>query len=85
MKFVVIGCLCAGALAAVGCARRDRGVPTSPSATAAVSSLAATAPGNEGTARPAVHPSLSSSPRTGELQVKKECSQFAGLVGPFCR
>ena len=34
MKFVVIGCLCAGALAAVGCAD-GRGVPTSPSATAA--------------------------------------------------
>ena len=83
MKFVVIGCLCAGALAAVGCAD-GRGVPTSPSATAAVSSLAATAPGNEGTARPAVAPSLSASPRTGDLYVTKECSQNAGLVGQFC-
>ena len=83
MKFVVIGCLCAGALAAVGCAD-GRGVPTSPSATAAVSSLAATAPGNEGTARPAVAPSLSASPRTGDLYATKECSQNAGLVGQFC-
>ena len=43
MKFVVIACLGAWALAAVGCAD-GRGVPTSPSATAAVSSLAATYP-----------------------------------------
>jgi hypothetical protein len=42
MKRVVIGCLCgAGALAAVACAD-GRGVPTSPSAGGAVSSLAAT-------------------------------------------
>jgi hypothetical protein len=53
MKYVVIGCLCAGALAEVGCAD-GRGVPTSPSA--AVSSVAVTAPGNEGTTRPAVSP-----------------------------
>ena len=65
MKFVVIGCLCAGALAAVGCAD-GRGVPTSPSASAAVSGLAATAPGIEGTVRPAVAPSLSASPRSGD-------------------
>jgi len=42
MKRVANGCLCAGVLAAVGCAD-GRGVPTSPSATAAVSGLAATA------------------------------------------
>ena len=53
MKFVVIGCLCGGALAAVGCADGPGG-PTSPSATPAVSGLAATAPGIEGTARQAV-------------------------------
>ena len=43
MKRVANGCLCAGVLAVVGCAD-GRGVPTSPSATAAVSGLAATAP-----------------------------------------
>jgi hypothetical protein len=83
MKFVVIGCLCAGALVAVGCA--DGGsVPTSPSASAVVSGLAATAPGNEGTTRPAVSPSLSASPRSGNLQVKKECSGYTGDAGSFC-
>jgi hypothetical protein len=35
MKFVVIACLCGGALAAVGCGE-GRGVPTSPGASAAV-------------------------------------------------
>ena len=49
MRFVAIGCLCAGALAAVGCAD-GLGGPTSPSSTAAVSGLAATAPGIAGTA-----------------------------------
>jgi hypothetical protein len=54
MKRVVIGCLCGtGALAAVACAD-GRGVPTSPSATGAVSSLAATAPGSVGTVPQAV-------------------------------
>ena len=83
MKFVVIGCLCAGALAAVGCAD-GRGVPTSPSASAAVSSLAATAPGIEGTVRQAVAPSLSASPRSGDLHVTMECSEFDGTNGTFC-
>ena len=81
MKYVVIGCLCAGALAAVGCAD-GRGVPTSPGA--AVSSVAVTAPGNEGTTRPAVSPSLLASPRSGDLQVKKECSGYTGGAGSFC-
>lgn len=53
MKLMAIGCLCAGALAAVGCADGPGG-PTSPSATAAVSGLGATAPGIDGTARQAV-------------------------------
>ena len=83
MKFVVIACLCAGVLAAGGCAD-GRGGPTSPSATAAVSSLAATAPGNEGTTRPAVSASLSASPRSGNLQVTKECSGYTGGAGSFC-
>ena len=83
MKFVVIGCLCGGAFAAVGCAD-GRGVPTGPSATAAVSSLAATVPGIEGTARPGADPSLSASPRSGDLQVTKECSGYTGGAGSFC-
>jgi hypothetical protein len=78
MKCVVIGCLYAGALAAVGCADR-RGVPTSPSAIAAVSGLASTAPGTDGT----VAPSSSASPRRGALHVEKECSQFD--LHSFCR
>jgi hypothetical protein len=50
IKRVVIGCLCgAGALAAVACGD-GRGVPISPSANGTVSSLAATAPVNVGTA-----------------------------------
>lgn len=64
MRFVVTGLLCGGVLAAVGCGD-GRGVPTGPSATAAV-----------------VDASLSASPRSGELQVKKECSEFASRA--FC-
>jgi len=79
MKFVVIACLCGEALAAVGCAD-GRGVPTSPSATSAVSGLAATAPGIEGT----VAPLLSASPRSGDLHVTKECSEYKGGAGQFC-
>jgi hypothetical protein len=84
MKFVVIACLCAGTLAVIGCAD-GRGVPTSPSASAAVSGLGATAPGNEGTGRPAVSASLSASPRSGDLHVAKECGGFTGGPGSFCR
>ena len=54
MKRVVIGCFCgAGALTVVACAD-GRGVPTSPSAGDAVSSLAATALGNVGTVPQAI-------------------------------
>ena len=54
MRFVmVIGCLCAEVLAAAGCAD-GRGIPTSPSATGAVSGLAATLPGTAATAPHAV-------------------------------
>ena len=53
MRFVVIGCLYGAVLVAVGCAD-GHGIPTSPSATAADSSLAATVPGIAGTARHAV-------------------------------
>ena len=71
MKFVVVGCVCAGALVAVGCAD-GRGLPTSPSATAALSGSAAVAP------------SLSASPRSGDLRVTKECSGYTGGAGSFC-
>ena len=55
MRFVtVIECLCVGVLAGVGCAD-GRGIPTSPSATGAVSGLAATLPGTSATA---AHPVL---------------------------
>ena len=83
MRFMAIGCLCAGTLAAVGCAD-GRGVPTSPSATAAVSGLAATVPGIEGAVRQAAAASLSASPRSGDLHVTKECSGFTGGAGSFC-
>jgi hypothetical protein len=83
MKFVVILCLCGGALAAVGCAD-GRGLPTSPTATAAASDLAATARGNEGTSGAAVAASLPASPRSGDLHVTKECSEDTGLAGSFC-
>ena len=53
MRFVVIGCLCGGVLAGIGCAD-GRGIPTSPSANAAVSGLAATMPGTAGTSPHAV-------------------------------
>jgi len=84
MKFVVIACLGAGVLGSVGCAD-GYGVPTSPSAASAVPSVAATAQGNEGVARPAgASSSLSASPRSGNLQVSKECSGYTGGAGSFC-
>ena len=83
MKLVMIGCLCLGVVAGVGCAD-GRGVPTGPSVSAAPSGLAATSPGGESTARLAVAPSLSASPRSGDLQVAKECSGFTGGPGSFC-
>ena len=64
---VVIACFCAAALAAVGCAGGSVN-PVSPSASAAVSSLAAT-------------PSF---PRSGELHVTKECSDYHGQAGEIC-
>lgn len=71
-KHLAIGCLSAGALAAAACSD-GRMVPTSPSASAAVSSLAATAPSV-----------AESSPRSGALRIEKECSQFDGTNGTFC-
>ena len=79
MRFVIIGCLSGAALAAIACADGN-GSPTSPSATAAVSGVAATA-GIEGTVAPS-----SSAPRSGELHVTKVCppSTFTGQPGSYC-
>ena len=81
MKFVVIGCLCAGALAGVGCAD-GHGVLTSPSAIAGVSGSAAIVPGVYGAQ--AIDPALSASPRSGDLHVIKECSGYTGGPGSYC-
>jgi hypothetical protein len=73
MKFVILG-LCGGfALAGVGCSD-GRGVPTAPSATAALSVA------QEGAS------ALSASHRSGDLHVKKECvaPDFTGNAGDFC-
>ena len=75
MKRVGFGCVCLGALAAVGCANGS-GLPTSPSVTSP-SGLAATAPDDATSA-------AASFPRSGALQVAKECSQFDGTNGTFC-
>jgi len=74
-KRVGFGCLCLGALAAVGCANGN-GLPTSPSVTS-LSGPAATAPGDAVSA-------AASAPRIGILQVTKECSQYNGMNGTFC-
>ena len=73
---VVLGGLCAGALAVAACAGGP-GNPAGPSADA-VSGLAVTASGT-------VAASVSaSSPRSGALHVTKECSEDTGLPGAFC-
>ena len=77
MKFVAVGCFSALALVAIGCAD-GRGVPTSPTASGAVSSLDAA--GNEGI----VASSLPAAPRSGDLRVTKECSGYTGGAGSFC-
>ena len=70
-------------LAAVACA--DRPGPTSPSTTAPVSSLAATAPDDEGSAQQADAASLSApSTRSGAFHVTKECSTYTGQAGDHC-
>ena len=78
MRFVVIGYLCGGVLAAVGCSDGP-GVPTSPSAIAAAPGAAGPAPG---VVTAAVPPP---SPRSGDLRVTKECSGYTGGAGSFCR
>jgi hypothetical protein len=72
---VVIACFCAAALAAVGCADGS-GVPTSPSASAAVSNLATTSSAI----------ASSGSPRSGDLHVTKDCprTDYQGRAGDFC-
>jgi hypothetical protein len=76
IRRVVSICFCAAALAAVGCA--DGSVDlVSPTASPAVSSLAATGPGTVA--------SLSASfPRSGDLHVTKECSAYTGHAGDVC-
>jgi hypothetical protein len=68
MKRVVIGCLCAGTLAAVACAD-GRGLPTNPSASATGSSAAA--PGDDSSGQ-ATAPSSNSSP-IHRLLLTKTC------------
>jgi hypothetical protein len=75
-KKVVLGCLCAGALAAGACADGPGG-PTSPSSSKAVSSVAATAPGE-------VALLATSFPRSGDIHLTKECPEYTGLAGSFC-
>ena len=81
MKFVAIGCFCAGALAALGCADSRSG-PTGPSGTGALSGFAAAAPAVPGNVSQPDSRSLSASPRSGELHVTKECSHYA--TDSFC-
>jgi hypothetical protein len=73
---VVVGCLCAVALAAMSCADGP-GAPAAPSATA---------PDNMATAaQQADAPSVSaSSARSGAFQVTKECSTYTTLAGDHC-
>jgi hypothetical protein len=72
IKRVVLAWLGAGVLTAVGCA----GGPTSPSATTAVSGLAAAASGTLAS---------SVSPRSGELHVTKACDKTYNFqAGDFC-
>ena len=78
MRFMIIAYLGTAALAAIGCAG-GHALPTSPSASAAASSLAATASGNDGSSR-----SAAAFPRSGRLQVTKECSGYTGGAGSFC-
>jgi hypothetical protein len=81
-KGVVFGCVCAGALAAAGCAD-GRVVPTSPSASAAVGGLTPTAPGTQGASAQAVAPPAVA--RSGDLHVTKDCAENTGQAGSFCR
>ena len=81
-KGVVFGCVCAGALAAAACAD-GRGVPTSPSASAAVGGLTPTTPGTQGAAAQADASSVKA--RSGDLHITKDCTENTGQPGAFCR
>ena len=77
MRFVmVIGFLCAGVLAAAGCAD-GRAMPTSPGATSAVSGLAATGPGIAATAP---HAALL---LTKTCDAVDHCTVITSSSGPF--
>jgi len=77
MRFVmVIGCLCGGVLAAVGCAE-GRGIPTSPSATGVVSVLSAPLPS---AARTAPHAVLL---LTKTCDAIDHCTVITSSSGPF--
>ena len=78
MQRLAIGCVCA-ALGAAGCAGGSVN-PVSPSASPALSSLAAAGPGPVGS-----HVSASF-PRSGDLHVTKTCppSTYTGAAGDFC-
>jgi hypothetical protein len=86
-KCVVLGCLCAGALAVVACADGPGG-PTGPSAGAAVSGLAATV--SSRLASQSTPDSVKVSfPRSGELRITKDCANdgtnpYSGHAGDFC-
>ncbi|MET0517090.1 MAG: hypothetical protein ABW047_17385 [Nitrospiraceae bacterium] len=82
MKRTVMGCLSAGALAGVACAD-GRGLPTSPSQSATVSGLAATAPDNRGTGPQAAAPSSSESSPIHRLFLTKTCDANFPNV-PIC-
>ena len=78
MQRLAVGCVCA-ALGAAGCAGGSVN-PVSPSASPALSSLAAAGPGPVGSQVSA------SFPRSGDLHVTKTCppSTYTGAAGDFC-
>jgi len=67
-KWVVAGSMCAGALVASACADGPAGV-AGPSATATGNGISVLS---------------ASSPRSGDLRVTKECSDYHGVPGEFC-
>ena len=78
MQHLAIGCVCA-ALGAAGCAGGSVN-PVSPSASPALSSLAAAGPEPVGSHVSALFP------RSGDLHVTKTCppSTYTGAAGDFC-
>jgi hypothetical protein len=80
-KGVVLGCVCAGTLAASACTDGG-GTVTSPTPSAGITGLAPTAPASRGAAALAAAPALSA--RSGDLHVTKNCSLNTGQPGSFC-